>query len=67
MHLIFNYCLALQTTGKCQSEQSSIGASQTNVFFGKLKKRRTLEIKYVWKIKLSPNIMVTKYHFPNLE
>lgn len=35
MHLIFNYCLALQTTGKCQSEQSCTGATKTDIFSGK--------------------------------
>lgn len=57
MHLIFNYCLALQTTGKCQSEQSCIGATKTDIFFGKEKK---IEIKYVWMIQLSYNSQLQK-------
>lgn len=42
MHLIFNYCLALQTTGKCQSERSCIGATKTDIFFGKEKNRNKI-------------------------
>lgn len=63
MHLIFNYCLALQTTGKCQREQSCIGATKTDIFFGKEKNRD--------KICMDDSVVlqftVTKNGLPNLK
>ena len=41
MHLIFNYCLVLQTPGECQSEQSCLGETKTEIYFCKgVKKNR---------------------------
>ena len=40
MHLIFNYCLVLQTLGECQSEQSCLGETKTEIFCKGAKKNR---------------------------
>lgn len=45
MHLIFNYCLVLQTPGECQSEQSCLGDTKTEIYFCKGVKKTG--IKYV--------------------
>ena len=45
MHLIFNYCLVLQTPRECQSEQSCLGEMKTEIYFCKGVKK--IGIKYV--------------------
>lgn len=41
MHLIFNYCLVLQTPGECQKEQSCLGENENWNLLGKgVKKNR---------------------------
>ena len=45
MHLIFNYCLVLQTPRECQSEQSCLGETKTEIYFCKGVKK--IGIKYV--------------------
>lgn len=42
MHLIFNYCLVLQTPGECQSEQSCLGETKLKSSVRKWKHRNKI-------------------------
>lgn len=78
MHLIFNYCLILQTPGECQSEQSCLGETKLKSSVRKWKHRNKICIGHYsflfshltihsYKIRSPRSWIIHHFFFPSAE
>lgn len=78
MHLIFNYCLVLQTPGECQSEQSCLGETKLKSSVRKWKHRNKICIGHYsflfshltihsYKIRSPQSWIIHYFFFPSAQ